>query len=497
MRSDRKATEEREQRLQAKEAKKNRSGFSKFTKVWALVFLGINLVFGAMLFLANILATKYLVAAGLVVLLLLLIIFPPLYSYKTKKVQRVLAFILSCLVGGVYVMGSRYLAGTMDFMSQITKISSTDEYYVVVRDDDMFNELGDIAGETVHAYHSSTSHDEAVEDLKSRVEVEVVDETDIKKTVEDLLSGETNVILLSSGSYASYNEENDSFDDYTKILESFKIKRETEDISKPVSVSKQPFNMYITGIDTHGTIDVTARSDVNMIATVNPNTRTILLTSIPRDYYVLLTDVETYDKLTHTGVYGANYTIATVENLLGIDINYYVKVNFTTVVTLVDAIGGIDIVSDYTFVTNSTGFYFEEGLNENVSGEAALAFARERYAFQDGDFQRNKDQQIVMKAIIDKISQSSVLIGSYTDILGAVEENIEMNMTPDTIKELIRMQTEDMSAWNIVSQSIVGPTGEEYCYWIKGYASVVLQDQESMDQAVEKINAVMAGESIE
>jgi len=496
MRSDRKETEEREKRLQIKEEKKNSSGFAKFTKVWALIFLGLSLVFGAVLFMAHILATKYLVAAGLLALLLFLIIFPPLYSYKTKKVQRILAFILSLIVGGAYIMGTRYLVGTMNFMSQITTISSTDEYYVVVRDDDMFNELADIAGETVHAYRS-VSFEEAMENLQSRVEVSVVPEADLNSMIEDLLDGTINVTLLSAGSYDAYNESSDSFDDYTKIIDKFKITREMKDISKPVSVSDQSFNIYITGIDTHGPIGVTARSDVNMIATVNPNTRTILLTSIPRDYYVLLPDVGAYDKITHTGLYGANYTIEAVENLLDIDINYYVKVNFTTVVTLVDAIGGIDLWSDYTFVTNKTGFYFVEGLNENVGGEAALAFARERYSFQDGDFQRNKNQQIVMKAIINKVSQNSVLIGNYTGILGAIEDNLEMNMAADTLKELIRMQTEDMSAWNIVNQNIVGATSSEYCYTFGQYLSVVLQDQNSMNEAVARINAVMAGESIE
>ena len=497
MRSGRREKEEREKRLQDKEAKRNSSGFAKFTKIWALLFFGINLIFGAMLLMANILAPKYLLAAGLVALLLFLIIFPPLYSHKTKKNQRVIAFVLSFIIGAAYLLGVKYLMNTIDFMSQITKISLSDEYYVVVRDDDMFNEIADIQGETVHAFNSSSTFEEAIEELKKRVEVEVVPESDLNQTMTDLLSGTSNVVLVASGSYDTYNEENEGFDDYTKILDSFKIKRQISDISKRVTVTKEPFNIYITGIDTAGTIDVTARSDVNMIATVNPVTRTILLTSIPRDYYVLLPDVGAYDKLTHTGIVGANYTIETIENMTGVDMNYYVKVNFSTVVALVDAIGGIDVVSDYSFVSKIGGYYFEAGLNENLTGEQALAFARERKAFSDGDFQRNKDQQIVLAAIINKVSQSSTLLWNYGDILNSVEGNLEMNMTSDDLKALIRLQTSDMSSWNIVNQNIIGTPSSQYCHSLGYYASVVLQDQESINQAVEKIRAVMAGEAIE
>ena len=231
-----------------------------------------------------------------------------------------------------------------------------------------------------------------------------------------------------------------------------------------------------------------------MIATINPKTKVILLTSIPRDYYVMLPDVEAYDKLTHTGVAGANYTIETVEKMLGVDINYYVKVNFTTVVTLIDVVGGIDINSELAF-TASDGTYFSEGIN-HVDGTAALRFARERYAFTDGDFQRNRNQQIVVEALIKKMTQSSTLLFNYTDILGAVEGYMEMNMSSDDLKALIRMQTDDMASWDIIRQNITGPTGSDYCYSVGQYASVVWQDQNSINAAIENIKAVMAGEHV-
>lgn len=497
MRSDRKKQEKLARKEQTRDAKRNRSGFSKFTKVWGLIFLALTLVMAGVLALANILASKYLIAAALIMLLLFIIIFPSLYSYKTKKAQRWIALILSLVVGFVYCVGIWYLAGTMNFMSRITNLSASDEYYVVVRDDDVYNAIEDIEGEVVHGYNALATYDDAVSELRNVVNVDVVAETNISLMFEDLIAGFSNATLVNAGHYDTYSEGNEEFDDYTKVLYSFKMRKKITDIVKPVTVAKEPFNVYITGIDTAGTIDETARSDVNMIATVNPKTRTILLTSIPRDYYVILPDVEAYDKLTHTGIRGADYTVKTVEKLLGIDINYYVKVNFTTVVTMIDAIDGIDIVSEYTFTTSDGRYYFEAGVPKHVDGEEALRFARERYAFIDGDFQRNRDQQIVLEAVIKKVTQSSTLLLNYMSILNALEGKLEMNMSSSDIKSLIRMQTDDMSSWNIVRQTITGATSSEYCYSAGQFASVVLQDQASMNEATDKINAVMAGVLVE
>lgn len=490
MRSDRKKQEKIEQKELVKEAKRNSSGFAKFTKFWALLFFGITLLAGGVLVMANILATKYLIAAGVLMILLILLIVPSLYSYKTKTGQRVIAFILSLIVSAVYIMGARYLVSTMDFISKVTNVASGDEFLVVVRDDDMFSAIEDIEGQVVHAYQSG-AYEEAIAVLKEKVEVEVEQERDIAIMIDNLLTGESDVTLMSGGAYQTLVEENASFDDYTKILDRFKVTKKTADISKPVTVVDHAFNVYITGIDTEGTIDVSSRSDVNMVATVNPVTKTILLTSIPRDYYVILPDVEAYDKLTHTGVQGANYTIETVEKLLGIDINYYVKVNFSTVVALIDAVDGLEINSEYSFYTWE-GLYFEEGINY-VDGTEALKFARERYSFIDGDFQRNRNQQIVLEALIKKVTQSSTLLNKLPDILGAVGDYMEMNMSPSDLKALIRMQTNDMASWNIIKQNIKGATSSEYCYSVGQFASVVLQDYDSINAAVENINAVMEG----
>ena len=168
-------------------------------------------------------------------------------------------------------------------------------------------------------------------------------------------------------------------------------------------ISKGKFSIYISGIDTSGNISNVSRSDSNTVVTVNTETHQVLLTSIPRDYYVTLHSKNAKDKLTHSGIYGIAETVNTVEDLLDTDINYYVRVNFTTVIKLVDTLGGIDVNSDYAFTSGE--FNFVKGMN-HMNGKQALAFSRERHAFKDGDNQRIKNQQKVIEAIINKVLNS-------------------------------------------------------------------------------------------
>lgn len=493
MRSDRKKREAEEKQKRIEEA----TGFYKFTRGWSILFLVATVVFGGLLVYANIFPPKYLLVFGLALLFFFVVLFPPLFKYDINKTPKVLAFIGSIVIFAVYALGIRYLSGTIGFMSKITNLERAEEYYVVVRDDDVYNELGDLSGETVYISRTGNQFDLALEKLVDAVSVEIAEISDAEDAAENLLYEEIEAIFLQSAVYDTLCEDVEDFDDFTKILHRVNVELEVSDIRKPVEVAAEPFNLFLTGIDTTGTIDVVSRSDVNMVVTVNPDTKTILLTSIPRDYYVKLPNVDAYDKLTHTGIYGADYTVETVENLLGIDINYYAKVNFSTVELLVDAIDGIEVYSDYSFTSWIGDFYFEEGYNY-LDGERALAFARERYSFEDGDFQRNKNQQIVLKAIISKVTQSSTLLTNYVGILNSIEGNLETNMTSDELKSLVRMQTSDMASWEIITQNIVGPISYGPCYTLGNVeASIVLQNADENAAAAEKINGVISGEITE
>ena len=480
---------------------KKKGGFAGFTRKWAVLYALITIAVAAFVLYADILDVKTLLIGLGIMAVLFLLTFPALFFRSFKKSRRILAFLLSLIITAGYGLGAFYLGATLGFFSSITSIgASVEEYYVLVRDDDTFDKLEDIQGQTVVAYENGDGFAQAEEKLLESVSVNFENAMSLSDATDGLLSGEHDVIFINAANYETTADSNETFEDSTKILEKIRVRVENEDISKRVNVTKKPFNVYISGLDVSGSIGVQSRSDVNMIATVNPETKKILLTSIPRDYYVEFPNQGgAWDKLTHSGIYGIDDTIAAVENLTGIEMNYYAKVNYTTVETLVDAIGGITVHSDYTFVTHGMSVYYQfyEGDNE-VNGSQALAFARERKSFPDGDLQRNRNQQEVLKAILNKVLSSSTLLTKYTSILSSIEDNVELNMSAKDIKALVKMQLKDMSGWDIETQGIIGAAGYEPSYASGGaYASVVLQDEESIREAVNNIKRTMGIEVTE
>ncbi|MDO4177139.1 MAG: LCP family protein, partial [Bacillota bacterium] len=213
------------------------------------------------------------------------------------------------------------------------------------------------------------------------------------------------------------------------------ISKNSVENEEKAEILEEPFNIYITGIDMWGDIDQVSRSDVNMIMTVNPKKKEILLTSMPRDSYVVLHSFGEYDKLTHTGVWGVDETIQTVEDWLDTDINYYIRVDFSMLIDIVEAIDGIDVYSDYTFKSSLRDYHYKKGWN-HLGGWKALYFARERHAFEDEDQQRILNQQKVMKACIRKVTSSKTLLTHYTDLLDVVKDEMETNMSSDEMAAL-------------------------------------------------------------
>ncbi|MBR0400480.1 MAG: LCP family protein [Mogibacterium sp.] len=276
-----------------------------------------------------------------------------------------------------------------------------------------------------------------------------------------------------------------SFLDYTSV-----------DNEKAVaSITKEPFNMVITGMDVRGTIDEEGRSDVNMLVTVNPETEQILMTSIPRDYQIYMPDKDNaMDKLTHTGFYSVATTVGAEEQLLDTQINYYVKVNFTTVMMFIDAIGGIDVYSEYEFNPVKRSWWtVKEGMN-HMNGREALAFARERKAFADGDNQRIKNQQAVFEAMIKKATSSKTLLLSYNKILSSLKGYFEMSFSSAEMRALIKLQLARNPEWKIYKNTIRGGDGLLPTYTTGATACYVMtQDETSITNARELISAVMNG----
>ena len=225
------------------------------------------------------------------------------------------------------------------------------------------------------------------------------------------------------------------------------------------AIVSEPFVVYLSGVDTRGELTENARSDVNILAVVNPVTKRVALINTPRDYYVDLAGTDSKDKLTHAGLYGVETSMATLGGLYGVDVEYYIRINFAGFMEIVDAMGGIDVYSDYTFTSvGSPGYYnptdFVEGWN-HLDGAAALAFARERHAFATGDIQRGINQMKVIQAMLDKL-RSPALLTSYTRLMAAVSDCFVTSLSSEQIAALVRMQLTDFAEWSIESYSVTG-----------------------------------------
>ena len=517
--------------MEEKKARSDRrkNGFSRFI---AFIYILAAAAFFYYVFKLDVVPAKYLYAGIGVIALITIFSLPAMVSKKGKKGRRAFATILSILLIVCFGLGTYYLASTESFLDNITRRSvPTEEFHVLVRADDMpdlssgdsqeaaetsddsdseeadskdkskaSGKLSDpssdaraelaaqkIGGTTVGTFASNDQmYSKAKLMLQEKISVEYSYDETAYAAVENLLYGYHDSILIPAATYeAIQNEGAYDLQTNTAILYTIKVPKETVDRTKGVNVTKQPFNIYISGTDQDG-----ARSDVNMIATVNPVKHEVLLTSIPRDLYVELPSKESMDKLTHSSIYGMEETVAAAEKEFGIDINYYVRVNYSVVRNVVDAIGGIDVESQYDFYTSGmgslNGTHFVVGMN-HMNGDQALAFCRERHSFVSGDMTRNENQQAVLEAIIKKATSSKEILRSYTSILDAVAGNLETDMSSKDMSSLIKMQLNSMPEWNIRKNAIKGDTGSDYCYSLGQYASVVYAMPDEITMAVDEI----------
>lgn len=463
-----------------------------------LITMAIQEVFLLLIMMLDILPVKY--ALLLVVLLLLLNIglMKLMNNRKKGSNKRLLGLVLSVAVVNVMVMGCFYLYNTLETFQRISEYKAQyEDFHVVVAEDSNYEKIKEIESQTVYALETdSKMHTEAKERLVTKVNITYSYETDPVSLSEHIVGADgkskNEIIFLSNSNYELICEENDAYDDGTRILYTISVPRKKDDFSKAVNVTEDPFNIYISGIDTWGRIEQVSRSDVNMIVTVNPQTKEILLTSIPRDSYVELNMNGMMDKLTHSGMYGIDETIATVENWLDIDVNYYVRANFDMIVSLVDAIGGITVDSKFAFTSYAGNCTFVEGPNE-MNGAQALYFARERKAFEENDEERVRNQQRVLKAILNKITRSEVILTNYAEILSAVSWSMQTNMSQKDISSLVKMQLKDMPRWKMKTISIDGDGAEKGTYSMGPgkplYVSV--PKTESVEAVRKEIHAVM------
>lgn len=460
------------------------------------------------------------------VLLLTLILFI-FYNFTShSKIARVFGGFMIIVVTLSYGLGYFYLYKTAGMLSTISTSSSgsgtklgslsdemTNNVSVIVMKSSNYNSLKDLSGKKIGTTSEldAKSTEKCLTDIKKSIDFDQEDYPNYNQEMTDLYDGRIDGVILDESSRGIVYEQFLNISQVTKVVHttSYKAPREHAivDSKHPVDVTKDPFTIYFSGNDSFGDIQETSRTDSNMLVTVNPKTHRILMTSIPRDYYVPVACAEDAadgcpdgqkDKLTHTGLYGVHTTINTIEDFMDVDINYYVRVNFSSLTNIVDAIGGVDVtvgkgLAVDQFYTDDTIGGVVEGEN-HLDGQKALAYARERYAYEDGDLQRVKNQQQVLKSIIKKVKSPSMLL-KYASLIDAIGSAIETNMPSSSITNFVKFQLASNSSWKFESYPMVGDTGMEFSPSLGDTASVTYQDRGSIETAHDKIEAILNGEN--
>ena len=376
---------------------------------------------------------------------------------------------------------------------------------VAVLADDKAEDIVDVSDYTFGVQYKLDKADmkDTISHINEKVgmKIKTKEYKNVNEQAKALHNGEVKAIIYNEGYKEILEEEFHGYSDKVKIIYHYNIKTKLDDVSSNIKVKTEPFSVYVSGIDVYGEITKNSRSDVNIIATINPKTRQILLVTTPRDYYVEIPGVSNgqKDKLTHAGIYGVDTSIKTLSELYDVEIPFYARVNFTSLIDIVDELGGVDVESDYTFRTGKESgaiVKVTKGMN-HFNGKQALAFSRERHNLPDGDNQRGKHQQAVLTAMIKKMVSPSMLIKANS-IISKVSDGVETNMSQAQLQTLIKMQLNQGGAWNIKSVAAEGTGDKQRCYSSGSMKLYVCQpDEESVAEIKQLIEQVENGEILQ
>ena len=492
-------------RIQPKGRRRRRPERSKrniLGNILLILQLIVSVAFVGILALSNIIPLKFMVLIGVFLIILLLIgVVSQIKRRKRGTIGKVYIAVATFIIG----LASYYLGITTGALARITGGNTTvDTMVVAVRADDPAENLADAENYKFGVQYSISSDDmkETVakinEDLGTKIDE--VEYKNVNAQAKALHDGDVDAIIYNEGYKGILEDEFDGYSDKVKIIYTHHIKTELEDLSIDVDVT-EPFSVYLSGIDVYGEITQNSRSDVNIIATVNPKTRQILLVTTPRDYYVEIPEVShgQKDKLTHAGIYGVDASIRTLSELYDVEIPFYARVNFTSLIDIVNILGGVDVDSEYEFTTSKAAgkvVDVKKGMN-HFNGEEALAFSRERKHLPDGDNQRGKNQQAVLTAMIKKMVSPSMLLKANS-IINSVSGNVETNMSQKQLQALIKRQLSVGGKWNIKSVAADG-TGDQQACFSSGSQElyVTIPNETSVEEIQTEIDRVLNGETLE
>lgn len=471
-------------------------------KLICVIQLICSLTLFGVLWTSGMIPMKYLAAVGIVLLVLLAVSFGVQF---VKNKAYIAGIVISVITSLLALFAVFWLLKTDNAMRKVGGATyKTDNMIVVVKKEDTATELKNAEN---YRFGKQTAADQdntqlMIQKINETVgrEINVAEYGTVQELGQALLNGEVEAAIYNQAFDSILDELIEGYSDQVKVLYQYGIDtklqvEEPEEEQTVEPMSKDTFSLYISGIDVSGPITMTSRSDVNIIVTVNTKTKQILLTTTPRDYYVPIPNISggQRDKLTHAGIYGVDASMSTLESIYGIDISYYAKVNFTSLIKIVDILGGVDVNSEYAF--SAGGYTFNEGKN-HLNGDAALAFSRERHSFAAGDNQRGRNQEAVLTAMIRK-AMSPAILKNANQLLTEVSDSVETNMTSKEMAQLIQMQLNDGAEWNIVSTNAIGQGGKEACFSSGSQLLYVMWPDEASVAAIQqKMQQVLSGEVI-
>lgn len=426
---------------------------------------------------------------------------------RSKPVRLAIGSVLAMIFCLIFAVGIRYINIGMDTLNNITaEEDETSLMTVYVRSDDDRN-MEDLLDETFGTLATDQANAEAaIQQLDQKYNAVLTTKTysSPAELVDALNDEKVDAILVNQGQLGVLEDLEGYEDTLNKLrkVESFHVVVQTDNDKTSISHEDAVFSVYISGSDSRDSnIMATGRSDVNIIATVNTETRQVLLLNTPRDFYIPLARSNSWDypdKLTHAGLYGVDESKDTLAQYYGIDIDYYFRVNFTGFETIIDALGGIEVDSEHDFYSTiaPTTIHYTQGINK-LDGYEALYYVRERYAFVNGDYQRGINQMQVIQAVAEK-AMSPAMLTNFTSLMDAVDDCFKTSIPTDLITALVRDQLANGGDWNIVTYYVSGTGSSEYTYSIRSQkAYVTIPDESTVEMAKDLMQQVRDGKIIE
>lgn len=414
-----------------------------------------------------------------------------LLNFSKKKGVRIIGYFFSALLISIIIWMMSYLFNTLGFLFNVTDGDYTIKTYNVLVLKDNYNSIKELDNKVLGISETIKENtiNKVKKKIKKKVNVNFKEYDDTSSLVKSIVNEEVNAIILEDNELELLKEQEDKSYELLKEIYEIEIKNDITDIKNAVNINKEPFNIYISGTDTYGKIKSSTRSDVNMVVTVNPKTEKILITWIPRDYYVSINNEGYKDKLTHAGIYGIDSSIYAVEKLLDIDINYYVKINFTSFIDIVDTLGGVTIYNEEEF-TSIDGVHFKKG-SLTLDGYKTLHYVRERKSLAEGDTGRGKNQIKVLKALINKALSKDIL-KTYNKLLKTLDNAFITNINHTTMFSFIREELKNPRDFKMDGITLKGINSYEYTYTYKNHKLyVMVPDDKSLEEVKKRINELM------